>query len=320
MTSPRKIRGGPASTQADAKRIAAAVLMYGGLALFAQARGADTPAAPAVAPAAIEPLPPLAANPAETMAAMARELDRNAATVVLMIETTPITQAEMADVVRSMPVSFASLGFAEVSRRALDILVSQKAMALNARKDGIDKDEAVGRQQKAAADRVLADAWLTRQADAAVTDQALRARYDREIAGRPGPEEVRVRLILSPTEEEARAIIAKARDGADFASLAKTYSKAPNAARGGDLGFASFDALAPEIASVVFSLSPGEVSAFPVRSPAGFFVLRVEGRRQKGTPTFDEARPGLEREIRAEAISTAIQSVMDHIKVVPFRK
>jgi peptidyl-prolyl cis-trans isomerase C len=153
-----------------------------------------------------------------------------------------------------------------------------------------------------------------------VTDQALRARYDREVAGRPGPEEVRARLILLPTEQEARSVIAKARDGADFGGLATTYSKAPNAARGGDLGFASFDALAPEIASVVFSLSPGEVSAFPVRSPAGYFVLRVEGRRQRGTPTFDEARPRLEREIRAEAVSTAVQSVLEHIKVVPFRK
>jgi peptidyl-prolyl cis-trans isomerase C len=193
-------------------------------------------------------------------------------------------------------------------------------MALNARKDGIDKDEAVARQQKTASDRVLADAWLTRQADAAVTDQALRARYDQEIAGRPGPEEVRARLILLPTEDEARVVIAKARDGADFAGLAKTFSKAPNADRGGDLGFASFDALAGDIAPVVFSLALGEVSAFPVRSPAGYFVIRVEGRRQRGTPTIDEARPRLEREIRAEAVSMTVQSVLEHIKVVPLRK
>jgi hypothetical protein len=95
-------------------------MALGCLVPLTQASGADTPPIPSTPPpaASMSQFPALAANPAETMAAMARELDRNAATVVLMIERTPITQAEMADVVRSMPVSFASLGFAEVSRRA----------------------------------------------------------------------------------------------------------------------------------------------------------------------------------------------------------
>jgi parvulin-like peptidyl-prolyl isomerase len=70
----------------------------------------------------------------------------------------------------------------------------------------------------------------------------------------------------------------------------------------------------------VFSLTPGEVSAFPISSPAGYFVIRVEGRRQRGTPTFEEARQRLEREIRAEAVRTTIQGVLERIKVVPFGK
>jgi peptidyl-prolyl cis-trans isomerase C len=250
------------------------------------------------------------------MAAMAGELDRNGNVVVLMLADKPITQADMADVIRTMPVNFASLGFGEVSRRALDVLVSQKAMALDAQKEGLDKDPAVIRRGKTAVERVLADAWLTRHGNAAVTDAALHARYDSEVAGKPGPEEVRARVILLATEEEARSVIAKAQAGADFVSLAKTYSKAPNAGMGGDLGYATLDALAPELGPVVFALPPGQMSAYPVHSPVGYFVVRVEGRRQRGTPTFEEAKPRLEGELRADSAQTMIHAVLEHLKLV----
>ena len=251
---------------------------------------------------------------------MARELDRNGNVVVLMLADKPITQADMADVVRTMPDNFASLGFEVVSRRALDVLVSQKAMALDAQKEGLDKDPAVIRRGKTAVERALADAWLTRHGNAAVTDEALHARYDSEIAGKPGPEEVRARVILLPTEEEARSVIAKAQAGADFVSLAKAYSKAPNASLGGDLGYATIDALAPEIGPVIFALPPGQMAAYPARSPVGYFVIRVEGRRQRGTPTFEEAKPRLEGELRAEAAHTMIHAVLEHLKLVRLAK
>jgi peptidyl-prolyl cis-trans isomerase C len=290
-------------------------LVLSGSVLVCPARADEAPAAAKPAQPA-----PLAANPAEMMAAMARELDRNGNVVVLMLADKPITQAEMADVVRTMPNNFASLGFEEVSRRALDVLVSQKAMALDAQKEGIDKDPAVIRRGRTAVERALADAWLTRHGNAAVTDAALHARYDNEIAGKPGPEEVRALVILLPTEAEARSVIARAQAGADFVMLARTESKAPNASRGGDLGYATIDALAGEIGPVIFALRPGEVTAYPVRSPVGYFVIRVEGRRQRGTPTFEEAKPRLEGEIRAEAAHDMIKSVLEHLKLVQVAK
>lgn len=295
------------------------VLACSGLVLVSPAWADDTsPAAPSVAPPA--QTAPLAANPAEMMAAMAQELDRNGGVVVLMLQDKPITQADMADVVRTMPANFASLGFEEVSRRALDVLVSQKAMALDAQKEGLDKDPAVIRRGKAAVERTLADAWLTRHGNEAVTDAALHARYDNEIAGKPGPEEVRARVILLPTEAGARSVIAKAQAGADFVALAKTFSKAPNASTGGDLGYATLDALAVEIGPVIFALPPGQMTAYPVRSPVGYFVIRVEGRRQRGTPSFEEAKPRLEGELRAASAQAMIHAVLEHLKLVRLAK
>ena len=81
---------------------------------------------------------------------------------------------------------------------------------------GLDKDPDVQRRRKIASERALADAWINRQADAAVTEQALRARYDRDIAGKPGPVEVRGRAIVVPTEAEATSLIGKLQAGAEF--------------------------------------------------------------------------------------------------------
>jgi peptidyl-prolyl cis-trans isomerase C len=294
---------------------AAVALAWVGLALPGAARGEGTPAAPPPAESASKPMPALTASPAVMMAAMARELDKQPGQAVLVLQTITITQGEMADVIRAMPASAANLGFAVVSRRALDVLIAQKTLVLNALKEGVDKDPAFIRGLNVLRDKALADIWLARKADLAVTDQALHARYDRDVAGKPNPDEVRARVIVVPTIEEARLVIGKAQSGADFAELARGYSTDGTASRGGDLGYVTLEAVTPEIGHIAFALNPGQITAFPTRTSAGYLVLRVESRRQRGTPSFDEARPGLETALRAEATRAAIDDVMSHVTI-----
>jgi peptidyl-prolyl cis-trans isomerase C len=300
----------PGATVLGAIALAWVELVQPGAAL-----GEGTPAVPLPAEPASKPMPALTAYPAVMMAAMARELDKQPDQAVLVLQNITITQGEMADVIRAMPASAANLGFAVVSRRALDVLIAQKTFVFNALKDGVDKDPAFIRSLNVLRDKALADVWLGRKADLAVTDQALHARYDRDVARKPNPDEVRARVIVVPTVEEARLVISKAQSGADFAELARGYSSDGTASGGGDLGYVTLEAVTPEIGHIAFALNPGQVSAFPIRTPAGYLILRVEGRRQRGTPTFDEARPGLEVALRAEATRAAIDDVMSHVKI-----
>jgi peptidyl-prolyl cis-trans isomerase C len=259
----------------------------------------------------------LPADPAGVLTAMADQLDQKPDFVVLQLETLPITQRDVAGVIRAMPIGMASLSFDDVYRRALDVAVRQKAMVLRARLEKLDKDPAIIHQGEIAFERVLADAWLKRQADAAVTDKALRERYDRDVVGKPGPEEVRARVILVPTEAEAETMVQQVRSGVDFGDLARQHSKDPTAANGGDLGYVTRDAVSPEVGAAMFALSPGQVTAYPVPTLAGYFVIRVEGRSNHKTPTFEEARPALERDIRADAIRDAIGSLLSNVKFIP---
>nr|MBN2278521.1 peptidylprolyl isomerase [candidate division Zixibacteria bacterium] len=105
------------------------------------------------------------------------------------------------------------------------------------------------------------------------------------------PEAIRLAHILikfqpSKTTEdsvlaEAEKIRLNAVSGADFATLAATYSSGPSALTGGDLGFVAADDVVPEFSRVAFNLSPGDISA-PVRTQFGVHIIKceeIEGKR-----------------------------------------
>lgn len=94
---------------------------------------------------------------------------------------------------------------------------------------------------------------------------------------------VRVPEQASPERiEAARAraqkALAEARAGVDFASLAASYSDAPDALQGGALGWRNHDRLPALFAAALAAMKPGDTSEI-LRSPAGFHVLRLSGRR-----------------------------------------
>ena len=82
--------------------------------------------------------------------------------------------------------------------------------------------------------------------------------------------------------QSARAKAEKARAdaaaGADFASLAASVSDAPDALRGGAIGWRSAERLPELFTSVLLKMKPGDVSPV-LRSSAGFHVLKLIGRR-----------------------------------------
>ncbi len=101
---------------------------------------------------------------------------------------------------------------------------------------------------------------------------------------------VRVPESASPEQVDARRrrtleALAKARDGADFGQLAVSYSDAPDALQGGNMGWREQDRLPEIFTEAVMKLKPGEVTDV-VRSPAGFHLLKLNERRGSGPGAF----------------------------------
>ncbi len=153
-----------------------------------------------------------------------------------------------------------------------------------------------------ARNKVLMEALLQDAGQAAVSDEALHKVYDEAVKQMPPEEEVHARHILVATEDEAKAIEDQLKKGADFATLAKEKSKDPGAADGGDLGYFTKDQMVPEFAAAAFKLDKGQISD-PVKTQFGWHIIKVEDKRIKPTPSFDDVRAQLETYVthRAQA-------------------
>ncbi len=302
------------------------------MSLFAPALAADpAPAAgppPAGAPSAAPPsaatpgagagdaAPPLMLpDPVQAMAGFTGHLDKDRDFVVAKVEGQTITKGDLADVIRGLPPGMAVLGYQTLFRRGMDQLLRQKMMVLSARKIGLDKDTVMRRRAEMAAERLLAEAWLAREVAPFVTEDAIGQRYRRDVEGRPGPEEVRARVILLPTDAEARRVMERLRAGEDFSVLARQFSKDYSAQTNGDLGWAPLEALSPEIGAVVFAMAPGQVTAYPVKTSTGYYLIRIDGRRQRAAPSLDEARAEISSELRREKAAEIMRLLISEVKV-----
>jgi peptidyl-prolyl cis-trans isomerase SurA len=88
---------------------------------------------------------------------------------------------------------------------------------------------------------------------------------------------------IEKSRAKAEAARREALAGADFARLAAAYSDAPDALRGGALGWRTQERLPELFAQAVGKMKPGEVSP-ALRSPAGFHVLKLIERRGAAAP------------------------------------
>lgn len=203
----------------------------------------------------------------------------------------------------------------EVSRQLVDRAITERALVSAARTAGLDRDDEVRRRMRRAEEQELQQALLSREVGGKVTEDALRARYEQESARRQGEPEVRARHVLAPTEAAAREAMAEIARGADFAEVAKRRSTGPGAQQGGDLGFFKKGDMVPEFAEAAFALQPGQTSAAPVRSPFGWHVIKVEERRASAGPSFEDAKPQLQRQMLEEGVEAMVQRVRSAAKI-----
>jgi peptidyl-prolyl cis-trans isomerase C len=156
--------------------------------------------------------------------------------------------------------------------------------------------------------KVLMETLLDGAGKAAVTDDAMHKVYDDAVKQMAPEEEVRARHILVATEGEAKDIEAQLKNGADFATLAKEKSKDPGAAEGGDLGYFTKDQMVPEFADAAFKLDKGQISD-PVKTQFGWHIIKVEDKRIKPTPTYDEVKTQLETFVAHKAQADLVQKL-----------
>lgn len=92
---------------------------------------------------------------------------------------------------------------------------------------------------------------------------------------------------VTKVQEKVLDLYNKAKDGADFKSLAIAHSSGQNALSGGDLGWRKTTQLPTLFISALDDLSPGQISE-PIRSNAGYHLLKLYERRGGGGQLIDQ--------------------------------
>jgi peptidyl-prolyl cis-trans isomerase C len=139
-------------------------------------------------------------------------------------------------------------------------------------------------------DKLLLDEYLGIEAKKAVTEEKMKALYADTVKDLKPEAEVRARHILVEKEEDAKAVADRVKKGEDFAKIAGEVSKDPGSGKeGGDLGWFTKDRMVPEFAEAAFKMEKGQVSD-PVKSQFGWHVIKLEDKRNKPVPTFDEVK------------------------------
>ncbi len=236
-------------------------------------------------------------------------------TVVARVNGQPITEGDIAiaeaDPALSLP------GVSEAQKRDLLIgyLVDLKigARVADAAKTGEGADFA--RRLAYFRDKLLLDDYLEAEVKKAVTPEAARKLYDDAVKGMKAEEEVRARHILVENEDEAKKALARVRGGEDFAKVAAELSKDPGSKTdGGDLGFFTQDRMVAPFAEAAFKLEPGKISE-PVKSQFGWHVIKVEEKRTKPIPAFDEMREQIDTYLARQAQQSVILRLRQEAKV-----
>jgi len=136
--------------------------------------------------------------------------------------------------------------------------------------------------------------------------------------------EVHARHIVVKDEKTAQEVLAKLKDGGDFAELAKEYSTEPVAEKtGGDLGWFGPGKMVQEFEDAVYSLKKGEISE-PVKTSFGYHIIELLDTRKAETDKTEEEikaqiEDGLKKVQFEEKLQELIKAADVDIKVDEFK-
>src|SRR6202011_5500370 len=234
--------------------------------------------------------------------------------VLAKVNGAEIRQSDVAVAEEELGPSLAQMDPASKQENVLAFLIDMKIVAKAAEDKKVENTEEFKKRLAFTRNRLLMDSLLASEGKAATTDAAMKKVYEEAAKQITDEQEVHARHILVESEDEAKAVADELKKGADFAELAKKKSKDPGASDGGDLGFFTKDQMVPEFSNVAFALEPGKISD-PVKSQFGWHIIKVEEKRARKAPDFDQVKAQIETYVTRKAQADYVAKLREAAKV-----
>lgn len=216
------------------------------------------------------------------------------------------------------------------NNRVVDVIFTNRMLALEARKAGLDKDPVLARRLEQAVETLLAQQYVAQLERSAPLPPNLEERARELYLANPAkytePDRIGLQHIAIRRSNcaqggplaLAREIRAKALAGEDFTALAETYTDDPGFRNNrGDLGFVTAKQIDSRLAAAAFQLkADGDISE-PIETPAGYHLFKRTGFQAGGVRKFEDIKETLVEELKTRIRSDASVAHADSIKRSP---
>lgn len=237
---------------------------------------------------------------------------------VAKIGDTEIKRLDVLNLLQQLPPNMRQAPIQQIYPMLLEQAINSKIIDEHADKANLGDDAQVKEQVEMARQQIIRNIFLQKEAEKSVTEDKVKAAYDDFIKKQGDVEEIKARHILVDSEDKAKEVISKLASGAKFEDLAKEYSSDGTKENGGDLGWFAKQEMVPAFADAAFALKPGEMSKAPVKTQFGWHIIKVEDRRIREKPKFEDVKPFLEAQLRREALEKLVEGWRTGLKIEQF--
>ena len=195
-------------------------------------------------------------------------------------------------------------------------LITRELLLDKAHRMKLDQDKVLTNRVADFKDRLLLDAALHELVEKKieVTEDDLTAYFNAHRDSLPTIEEARAAHILVETEAEAKTLLKRLHQGADFGTLAGTHSiDVGSKDKGGDVGVVRKGRMLPEIEAAVFGLKPGRISGI-VKTAYGYHIVRVQNRQTRRPLTVGDVKDEIQKAIAKNKETALFEALVKTLK------
>lgn len=206
-------------------------------------------------------------------------------------------------------------------RRFLDELITKELLMQEARRRGLDQDDAIRDKTQRYKEQLILDELLKDklQSKVELTQEELTAYYESHASELLDPLKANISIMLLPNIYAAKDLEAQINRGGSFAKFAQRYSiDEKTRGKSGDLGPYRRGLVLPEVDEAIHTLKPGMVSA-PIKTETGYYLVMLtpldEAIVQADLATQERLRQELLAEKRRKRFEEVIADIRTNASV-----
>lgn len=231
--------------------------------------------------------------------------------VAAMVNGRPVSELA----VKNVMTQIAGQGDTPDRKQILTELINLEVLTQAAEKLGLNEKPEVAAALHLQYTQSMSNAYLSEVGQAIeVTEDELRAEYDRQAANIEA-DEYNASHILLESNADAALVIKDLANGGDFAQLAQDRSTGPTGQNGGNLGWFQANSMVPEFSAALATMKKGDTSDKPVKTEFGWHVIKLNDTRSAATPDFESVKGGLENVVVRNRLAEKMGALLEAAEV-----